>query len=157
MTSRKPNPDFITTCLWIIAKKPSFVSIGEFPSDYTVAIAHVKKTKKQKKPKQNKKHYQIQVTEEIKCIGTYNNITSAENYNTKMVTNSRLSSDREQERFNALYCQTGRTQCANSQFHLTFLTLYELEKQLFSRNFRSRVSHSLSLLKKCLWKHSQCL
>ena len=153
MTSRKPNPDFITTCLWIIAKKPSFVSIGEFPSDYTVAIAHVKKTKKQKKPKQNKKHYQIQVTEEIKCIGTYNNITSAENYNTKMVTNSRLSSDREQERFNTHYCQSGRTQCAN----LAFLTLHELEKQLFSRNFRSRVSHSLSLLKKCLWKHSQCL
>ena len=140
MTSRKPNPDFITTCLWIIAKKPSFVSIGEFPSDYTVAIAHVKKTKKQKKPKQNKKHYQIQVTEEIKCIGTYNNITSAENYNTKMVTNLHLSSDREQERFNTHYCQSGRT-----------------EKQLFSRNFRSRVSHSLSLLKKCLWKHSQCL
>ena len=55
MTSRKPNPDFITTCLWIIAKKPSFVSIGEFTSDYTVAIAHVKKTKKKKKPKQNKK------------------------------------------------------------------------------------------------------
>ena len=137
MTSRKPNPDFITTCLWIIAKKPSFVSIGEFTSDYTVAIAQVKETKNKKKTKQNKKHYQIQVTEEIKCIGTYKNITSAENYNTKMVTNSRLSSDREQERFNTHYCQSGRT-----------------EKQLFSRNFRSRVSHSLSLLKKCLWKHS---
>ena len=158
MTSRKPNPDFITACLWIIAKKPSFVSIGKFTSDYTVAIAHVKKTKKQKKNQnKTKKHCQIQVTEERKCTGTYNNIISAENYNTKMVTNSRLSSDREQERFNALYCQTGRTQCANSQFHLTFLTLHELEKQLFSRNFRSRVSHSLSLLKKCLWKHSQCL
>ena len=49
MTSRKPNPDFIRTCLWIIAKKPSFVSIGEFTSDYTVAIAHVKETKKKKK------------------------------------------------------------------------------------------------------------
>ena len=112
-------------------KRALFVSIGEFTSDYTVAIAHVKKTKK--KPKQKKKHYQIQLTEERKCIGAYNNITSAENYNTKMVTNSRLSSDREQERFNTHYCQSGRT-----------------EKQLFSRNFRSRVSHSLSLLKKCL-------
>ena len=131
-------------------KRAPFVSIGEFTSDYTFAIAHVKKTKKQNKTKQNKKHYQIQVTKGRKCIGTYNNITSAENYNTKMVTNSRLSSDREQERFNALYCQSGRTQCANSQFHLAFLTLHELEKQLFSRNFRSRVSHSLSLLKKCL-------
>ena len=96
-------------------KRAPFVSIGEFTSDYTVAIAHVKKkTKNKKKPKQNKKHYQIQVTEERKCTGTYNNIISAENYNTKMVTNSRLSSDREQERFHALYCQTGRTQGANS-------------------------------------------
>ena len=56
MTSRKPNPDFITTCLWIIAKKPSFVSIGEFTSDYTVAIAHVKKTKKKKKTETKQKN-----------------------------------------------------------------------------------------------------
>ena len=56
MTSRKPNPDFITTCLWIIAKKPSFVSIGEFTSDYTVAIAHVKKTKNKKKTKTKQKN-----------------------------------------------------------------------------------------------------
>ena len=55
MTSRKPNPDFIRTCLWIIAKKPSFVSIGEFTSDYTVAIAHVKETKKKKKTKSKQK------------------------------------------------------------------------------------------------------
>ena len=155
MTSRKPNPDFITTCLWIIAKKERYL----FQKANLLQITRLQllMLKKQKKPKQNKKHCQIQLTEERKCIGAYNNITSAENYNTKMVTNSRLSSDREQERFNTHYCQSGRTQCANSQFHLAFLTLHELEKQLFSQNFRSRVSHSLSLLKKCLWKHSQRL
>ena len=48
MTSRKPNPDFITTCLWIVAKKPSFVSIGEFTSDYTVAMLVLKKQNKKK-------------------------------------------------------------------------------------------------------------
>ena len=55
MTSRKPNPDFITTCLWIIAKKPSFVSIGELTSDYTVAIAQVKETKNKTKTKTKQK------------------------------------------------------------------------------------------------------
>ena len=54
MTSRKPNPDFITTCLGIIAKKPSFVSIGKFTSDYTVAIPHVKETTKKKNQNKTK-------------------------------------------------------------------------------------------------------
>ena len=42
--AKKKNPDFITTCLWVIAKKKkNFILFQQATSDYTVTIAHAKK------------------------------------------------------------------------------------------------------------------
>ena len=50
---KKTKPKFHHSLPLNYRQKPSFVSIGEFTSDYTVANAHVKETKKTKK-NQNK-------------------------------------------------------------------------------------------------------
>ena len=44
-TKKKKNPDFITTCLWVIAKKKkkNVIFFQQATSDYTVTIAHAKK------------------------------------------------------------------------------------------------------------------
>ena len=43
--TKKKNPDFITTCIWVIAKKKkkNVIFFQQATSDYTVTIAHAKK------------------------------------------------------------------------------------------------------------------
>ena len=45
--TKKKNPDFITTCIWVIAKKKkkNVIFFQQATSDYTVTIAHAKKKK----------------------------------------------------------------------------------------------------------------
>ena len=118
---RKKNPDFVTTCLWVIAKKKKKKTSFFFQqatSDYTVTIAHAKK---------KKKPYQIQITKERKCIGIESNMISVEKLQDKDGYKFVPYSDGEQEVFDTHNCQTGRTQCANSQLNFTSLILYKLK------------------------------
>ena len=119
--TKKKNPDFITTCIWVIAKKKkkkNLIFFQQATSDYTVTIAHAKK---------KKKPYQIQITKERKCIGIESNMISVEKLQDKDGYKFAPYSDGEQEVFDTHDCQTGRTQCANSQLNFTSLILYKLK------------------------------
>ena len=74
-----------------------------------------------------KKPYQIQITKERKCIGIESNMISVEKLQDKDGYKFAPYSDGEQEVFDTHDCQTGRTQCANSQLNFTSLILYKLK------------------------------
>ena len=98
-------------------KKKNVTFFQQATSDYTVTIAHAKK----------KKPYQIQITKERKCIGIESNMISVEKLQDKDGYKFAPYSDGEQEVFDTHDCQTGRTQCANSQLNFTSLILYKLK------------------------------
>ena len=98
-------------------KKKNVIFFQQATSDYTVTIAHAKK----------KKPYQIQITKERKCIGIESNMISVEKLQDKDGYKFAPYSDGEQEVFDTHDCQTGRTQCANSQLNFTSLILYKLK------------------------------
>ena len=97
-------------------KKKNVIFFQQATSDYTVTIAHAKK-----------KPYQIQITKERKCIGIESNMISVEKLQDKDGYKFAPYSDGEQEVFDTHDCQTGRTQCANSQLNFTSLILYKLK------------------------------
>ena len=116
--TKKKNPDFITTCLWVIAKKKKKTS---FFFNKRLRTIRLQLLMLKKKP------YQIQITKERKCIGIESNMISVEKLQDKDGYKFAPYSDGEQEVFDTHDCQTGRTQCANSQLNFTSLILYKLK------------------------------
>ena len=114
---KKKNPDFITTCLWVIAKKKkNIIFFNKRLRTIRLQLLMLKK-----------KPYQIQITKERKCIGIESNMISVEKLQDKDGYKFAPYSDGEQEVFDTHDCQTGRTQCANSQLNFTSLILYKLK------------------------------
>lgn len=118
--TKKKNPDFITTCIWVIAKKKKKKRHFFSTSDFGL-YGYNCSCQKKKKP------YQIQITKERKCIGIESNMISVEKLQDKDGYKFAPYSDGEQEVFDTHDCQTGRTQCANSQLNFTSLILYKLK------------------------------
>ena len=116
---RKKNPDFITTCIWVIAKKKKKKTSFFFNKRLRTIRLQLLMLKK--------KPYQIQITKERKCIGIESNMISVEKLQDKDGYKFAPYSDGEQEVFDTHDCQTGRTQCANSQLNFTSLILYKLK------------------------------
>ena len=124
---KKKNPDFIITCLWVIAKKKKKTS---FFFNKRLRTIRLQLLMLKKKP------YQIQITKERKCIGIESNMISVEKLQDKDGYKFAPYSDGEQEVFDTHDCQTGRTQCANSQLNFTSLILYKLKN-----NCSHEISH----------------
>lgn len=118
--TKKKNPDFITTCIWVIAKKKKKKTSFFFNKRLRTIRLQLLMLKK-------KKPYQIQITKERKCIGIESNMISVEKLQDKDGYKFAPYSDGEQEVFDTHDCQTGRTQCANSQLNFTSLILYKLK------------------------------
>ena len=117
--TKKKNPDFITTCIWVIAKKKK--KKKSFFFNKRLRTIRLQLLMLKKKP------YQIQITKERKCIGIESNMISVEKLQDKDGYKFAPYSDGEQEVFDTHDCQTGRTQCANSQLNFTSLILYKLK------------------------------
>ena len=126
-TKKKKNPDFITTCLWVIAKKKKKTS---FFFNKRLRTIRLQLLMLKKKP------YQIQITKERKCIGIESNMISVEKLQDKDGYKFAPYPHGEQEVFDTHNCQTGRTQCANSQLNFTSLILYKLKN-----NCSHEISH----------------
>ena len=114
---KKPGFHYNLPLSYSQKKKKNLIFFQQATSDYTVTIAHAKK----------KKPYQIQITKERKCIGIESNMISVEKLQDKDGYKFAPYSDGEQEVFDTHDCQTGRTQCANSQLNFTSLILYKLK------------------------------
>ena len=99
-------------------KKKNVIFFQQATSDYTVTIAHAKK-------KKNLIRYKLR--RKKKCIGIESNMISVEKLQDKDGYKFAPYSDGEQEVFDTHDCQTGRTQCANSQLNFTSLILYKLK------------------------------
>ena len=113
---KKPGFHYNLPLSYSQKKKKNVIFFQQATSDYTVTIAHAKK-----------KPYQIQITKERKCIGIESNMISVEKLQDKDGYKFAPYSDGEQEVFDTHDCQTGRTQCANSQLNFTSLILYKLK------------------------------
>ena len=112
--TKKKNPDFI-------AKKKKKKKKRHFFSTSDFGLYGYNCSCQKKKP------YQIQITKERKCIGIESNMISVEKLQDKDGYKFAPYSDGEQEVFDTHDCQTGRTQCANSQLNFTSLILYKLK------------------------------
>ena len=122
---KKPGFHYKLPLSYSQKKKKNVIFFQQATSDYTVTIAHAKK-----------KPYQIQITKERKCIGIESNMISVEKLQDKDGYKFAPYSDGEQEVFDTHDCQTGRTQCANSQLNFTSLILYKLKN-----NCSHEISH----------------